>query len=759
MSTDPQVLGPAVPPAAAAAAPPPLQPVLEAELLGLLARRPAWVLGAQFGGALLLAMLALALSRMPGHVAMLWLPNAWAMCLLTVAPRRHWPGLLALQGLAIGLANLWWGDGWLLAFSFVPANLIETLVGALALSASGAYRRVQDGPLHCAQVLWQGALLPAAAGALAATLLLSLQGLGPWYRLAPTWFASGLLGSTALLPLGLGLLAYSRDQLRRQLGGWELPALLLLALGTAMLVLPQVPFPFVYLVLPLALAAMALPFVALAALLLLLALAVGAMVAQGWVPLPPWTADWQPVLLTLPLLAVLLPPLLLAAAVQQAARQREVLERSHERLLTLYEGTPAMLMSCSPDGRVLGVSTLWLERLGRRREEVIGRLAGDFLDEASRRRWVEQDLPALLSSAACRDIEYRLPLPDGRWLDVLFAATCEVDAEGRPVRLHAVLEDVTRKRLAEQLALQHLRSRVTLESVADAVITTDAQGRIEYLNPVATTLTGWTLEAVYGALYGEVLLRLDVDSGAELPDPIALCLHRRERPALPPTVLLRDRHGREHPIHESVAPMFDAAGALVGAVATFQDVTQAHALAVQLAHQAQHDGLTGLPNRLLLRDRLQQCLQLARRSQQPFALMFMDLDHFKAVNDRHGHACGDALLREVAQRLASALRSSDTACRLGGDEFVVLLPQIDGEAGAAAVAAHLLEVVGQPYHLRGAPRLSAAFSIGIALFPRDGEDEEALMRHADLAMYEAKQSGRNRYRFYSSASNPASPPG
>ncbi len=725
--------------------------VLEARALAWLARAPLPALLLQFLVTLGLAWLALELSRAPGHVAMMWFPNAWGTCWLLFAPRRYWPWLLALQGTAIGLANLGHGDGWLAAFAFVPANVAESWVAAWGLSASGAYRHVEAGPRRCGLVLLQGGVLPALVGAVLGAAVLSLRGQGHWQAIGPTWFTSSLLGSVSLLPLGLALLASTGSELRRRLLSWELVPLALLSVGTALVALTQLPFPFVYLVLPLVLAALALDFVAVAALVLLLSMAVGGMVAFALLPLPAWTAQWQTVQLYLPLLAALVPPLLLSAAVAESRRHHEVLDRSRERLRSLYEGTPAMMMSCEPDGRVLGVSELWLERLGWRREEVVGRRATDFFDEPSRQRAMQVHWPALLASGACRDIEYGLLTRDGRRLDVLFAATCERDDDGQVVRLHAVLEDVTRKRLAEQLAREYERSRVTLESVADAVVTTDASGRIEYLNPVATVMTGWPPELVRGALYGEVMLRRDVDSGAELPDPVALCLHLRDRPALPHTVMLRDRHGGEHPIHESVAPMVDAAGGLIGAVATFQDVSQAHALAVQLAHQAQHDGLTGLPNRLLLRDRLQQCLQMARRNGHRFALLFMDLDHFKQVNDQLGHACGDELLRQVAQRITSTLRASDTACRLGGDEFVVLLPQIDRIDDAGGAARHVLREVVRPYEV-GGQRLSASFSIGIAVYPHDGDDDEALMRHADAAMYQAKQGGRNQYRFHGGAS-------
>jgi diguanylate cyclase (GGDEF)-like protein len=201
-------------------------------------------------------------------------------------------------------------------------------------------------------------------------------------------------------------------------------------------------------------------------------------------------------------------------------------------------------------------------------------------------------------------------------------------------------------------------------------------------------------------------------------------------------------------IRETITPMRSPdGGALIGAVATFQDITTAHELARTLARQAHHDVLTGLPNRLLFQDRLQQALQLARRRDGRLAVMFLDLDHFKQINDRQGHDAGDEILRQVARSVLSAVRASDTVCRIGGDEFVVLLPYLHGPEDAAEVGRHIIAAVSQPYRI-GTTSVRVSFSIGVAVFPADGEDEATLMRRADTAMYAAKREGRNGLRFH-----------
>ena len=295
--------------------------------------------------------------------------------------------------------------------------------------------------------------------------------------------------------------------------------------------------------------------------------------------------------------------------------------------------------------------------------------------------------------------------------------------------------------------MQFERMSVMLASIGDAVVGTDAQGRIASFNPAAESMTGWRAAQAMGQRYGDVVQRFGLDQGEPLPDPVIACLGAGDcAHALTSHLLHRD--GSRRVVRETITPMREpASGEVIGAVATFQDTTTAHALARALGHQAQHDALTGLPNRLLLQDRLQQALQLAHRTHGCLAVMFLDLDHFKQVNDRHGHGVGDELLRRVAQSVQGAVRTSDTVCRLGGDEFVVLLPQIQAAEDAAEVARHILAAVSPPYQI-GAALVPMSFSIGISVFPDDGDDEATLMRRADTAMYAAKREGRNGLRFH-----------
>jgi diguanylate cyclase (GGDEF)-like protein len=211
-------------------------------------------------------------------------------------------------------------------------------------------------------------------------------------------------------------------------------------------------------------------------------------------------------------------------------------------------------------------------------------------------------------------------------------------------------------------------------------------------------------------------------------------------------ILIR-RDGRECAIEDSAAPIRDRNGEMAGAVIVFHDVNMATARMLEMAHRAHHDVLTDLPNRTTLNDRLAQAISLARRNHNQLAVLFLDLDGFKNINDSLGHAIGDKLLQSVAGRLLACVRKSDTVSRMGGDEFVILLPLVAHAADAAVSATKIIASVKRVHNI-GERRLSINVSIGISTFPESGEDGETLIVNADSAMYHAKEFGRDNYKFF-----------
>ena len=313
-----------------------------------------------------------------------------------------------------------------------------------------------------------------------------------------------------------------------------------------------------------------------------------------------------------------------------------------------------------------------------------------------------------------------------------------------PKTLAAVID---RAAITEALFAEKERAQVTLNSIGDAVVCTDIEGRVSYLNIVAERLTGWPAQQASGRPLEEVFRIIDSDSRAVVPNPMSIATHQNRIAGLPPTCILIRRDGVESAIEDSCAPIHDRHGNVTGAVMVFHDVTSARALTLKLAYYGQHDSLTDLPNRILLNDRLAQAISTAKRHQATLAVLYLDLDRFKHINDSLGHQVGDRLLQSVALRLSKCVRASDTVSRLGGDEFVVLLAETSQAQDAAACADKLLQVVRMPYVL-DAHELYVTVSIGIGIYPSDGTDAESLLQNSDSAMYEAKDRGRNNYQFY-----------
>ncbi|HUF21437.1 MAG TPA: diguanylate cyclase [Burkholderiales bacterium] len=295
--------------------------------------------------------------------------------------------------------------------------------------------------------------------------------------------------------------------------------------------------------------------------------------------------------------------------------------------------------------------------------------------------------------------------------------------------------------------LEEQRAQVTLNAIGDAVLCTDLEGNVTFLNPVAEGMTGWSSPDAIGRPLAEVFRILDAGTREPSADPMARAIREERTVCLTPDYILVRRDGFECAIEDSAAPIRDRGGNVTGAVIVFRDVGAARAMAQKMAHLAQHDFLTELPNRMLLADRVENALSLARRNGERRAVLYLDLDGFKSINDALGHAIGDKLLQSVAQRLVACVREADTVSRQGGDEFVVLLSASAQAEDAALTAEKILGALAAPHHIAG-KQLHVTASIGISIFPQNGRDAQALLRHADAAMYHAKKQGRSSYRFY-----------
>ena len=318
------------------------------------------------------------------------------------------------------------------------------------------------------------------------------------------------------------------------------------------------------------------------------------------------------------------------------------------------------------------------------------------------------------------------------------------DESGTITRYVAVKLDISeRKWTQEELRLSEERHRLLADNASDVIWTMDIEGHFTYVSPSVEKLRGYTAAEVMQQSLNEVLT----------PESAVIVLEELGRAfeAVRTGSKFPEFRGElEQPCKDgstvwtevTTSGIYNEAGEFVGILGVTRDISERRKAEDQITHLAQHDTLTDLPNRALFSDRLQQALARARRDGVRLALMFLDLDRFKPINDTYGHAMGDLLLQEAAQRMQECIRASDTVGRIGGDEFVVLLPKLDGESVALLVAEKLRFALAEPFVL-GGHALNISASIGIAMYPEHGLDERELYHSADLAMYCAKQNGRN----------------
>lgn len=343
--------------------------------------------------------------------------------------------------------------------------------------------------------------------------------------------------------------------------------------------------------------------------------------------------------------------------------------------------------------------------------------------------------------------EVRILRQDGAVLWARLNIAALGDGASTPGHVHTV-EDITERKQAEEalraaeetLFEEKERAQVTLNSIGDAVLTTDLHGRVTYLNQVAETLTGWSQEIAVGRPLPEVFKIIDGETGKGAVNPAQRAIEEDRTVGLAIGCVLIRRDGAELIIEDSAAPIHDREGRVSGAVIVFHEASQSRIVTKKMAHLAQHDFLTGLPNRLLLRDRLAQAIGLACRHRRWVGLLYLDLNGFKHINDSLGHEMGDRLLQAVGHRLVACVRATDTVCREGGDEFVILLAELEHPEDANRVADKVHAAFESPLFVDGRG-FRVTTSIGISLFPDDSDNAEGLLQKADSAMYQAKASG------------------
>lgn len=346
---------------------------------------------------------------------------------------------------------------------------------------------------------------------------------------------------------------------------------------------------------------------------------------------------------------------------------------------------------------------------------------------------------------------FRAQHKDGAYRWIMSRGRAVRDASGRAVRVVGVHADISeRKAMEAQLFAEKERAQVTLASIGDAVLTTDADGFVTFMNGVAERLTGWRLEEAMNVPVDTVAGLLHEETRESVPSPVERCLAEGQIVGLAGSTLLISRDGHEVAIQDSAAPIRNKEGALIGVVMVFRDVSESRALARQMSWQLAHDGLTGLISRREFERRLTRLVEDAHASPQQHALLYLDLDNFKVVNDVCGHLGGDELLKQLSFLLSEQMRRNDTLGRLGGDEFAALLENCPRDK-ALDIAEKLRRTISEFRFVWGNKTLDVGVSIGLVMVDADTASLADALSAADVACYAAKDAGRNRVHVYSKA--------
>ena len=425
----------------------------------------------------------------------------------------------------------------------------------------------------------------------------------------------------------------------------------------------------------------------------------------------------------------------------------DALRNSEAKFRSLFESVMEGVYRTSRDGRLLVVNPAFVQMLGYDSAEEICEVPAAAL------YWYPSDREGYIRrmdvEGQVRNVEYVLRRRDGTMLVVVDNGRVLRDKQGRIAGFEGTIADVTERKRAEMAVFQaEERAQVTLQSIGDAVITTDSVGRIDYMNPVAESLTGWENREAKTRHICDVLTVVDEATREPAESPVIRCLREGHMLGLAEHTVLVNRRGQEIAIQDSAAPIRDRGGNVIGAVMVFHDISKERRLHRALHFQASHDALTGLINRREFENRLTAAVEGARHGVDGRrALLYLDLDQFKLVNDTCGHPAGDQLLKQITGVLQSRLRGGDTLGRLGGDEFGILLEACSLDQ-ALRVAENLRQAIRDYRFVWQEGAFAVGVSIGIAEITRETTTVANVMSAADVACYDAKDQGRNRVQVY-----------
>ena len=432
----------------------------------------------------------------------------------------------------------------------------------------------------------------------------------------------------------------------------------------------------------------------------------------------------------------------LESAETEHKRTEEALRKSEAKIRGMYETIVDLYFETDSEGRITLVSPSLRGLTGLNQKDVIGQPVSVLYANPDDRK------PLLLKfseNGYVNDYEVLLKGKDGGVWHTSLSARRILDDNRQPMGIRGLLRDITeRKRLEEELRKAEAYARNLIEKNLDTMVNIAPDGRIVNINRAGTLMTGYPREEMIGTDFSLYVVGSD-HAGVGVQEVIERGTVR-DHP-----MDIRHRDGHVTPVLYNATVLLGETRQVTGILASARDITQLKQAEEQIRHMANHDALTDLPTLRLAHDRLSMAVNMARRVDARAAVLFIDLDGFKTVNDTLGHNAGDDVLKQVAERLRSCVRKTDTVARFGGDEFLIIATELHDHESAAVIAGKVVEILSKPF-IFNERQAAIGASVGIALFPDHGEDNDHLIKRADEAMYIIKKAGKNGYQF----ANPAS---
>ena len=682
---------------------------------------------------LVTALFCMALIRINGQLSPIWFATALMTIVVFRTPPRHWPVLLGSCFIGLVVADIFMlGDG-LLAQLYPLLNLSEAIVGGILLRT--IFRR--NAPLNTLAnwaifILVSGVFTPFIAAILSCALLnIPQQSLS---HLFSTWVVSETTGMMALGPVAL---LWQRKALLNHRLILETVATLLGTLLCCGAILYSLPWPFAFVIVILFYSAVRLPRLAAFIIYFATVAMISLMQAFGLIPQYDTPLSWFFSAPCLPLLLILVPSHIMTLVMYSFRQEKQHIVESEIRFRHAMEYSAVGMALISPDGRWLQVNTSLCDLLGYRPGELTQMTVQQISHPDDLHIHLSQKTELLLGNISSYRMEKRYLHQDGHIVWTMLTISLVRDSKHLPLYFIAQIQDITDiKQLTEALYQEKERMLITLDAIDEAVISTDEKMRIIFMNPVAEQITGWIQHHAEGRLITDILHI--TRNGEEIT---LNCAHSKHAGTVTTDeeLILHNRAGEQFAINYSLSPLSTAEGHNIGCVVVIQDIRESREIFKHLRYSASHDMLTHLPNRAGFEQQLKQLVQ--NQTTAHHVLAFIDLDHFKAVNDNAGHAAGDKLLQELSDVMSQQLRHHDFLARIGGDEFALLLPECSLH-DATDITLRLIQAISQ-YRLswQGQDYVVSS-SIGLTSFYQHDNPTD-IMAQADIACYQAKKNGRN----------------